>query len=194
MGIIKQQLSVRGYELAERFCQLNSLPMPEVVDTPSDMWRVSSCAYYRAGTIKICLPKCASPGYVGRSWSWPGYVIDRTPYGVIAHELGHHVDMLRGSNRQAYWSDFSDKMRMTSGEPAITGYAPNTAEWFAEIFRLFLTNPDLLRRVRPLAARELEYLFRPAEERSWQEVLADAPERTILMARRKMIPEQGRLL
>lgn len=36
-----------------------------------------------------------------------------------------------------------------SGELPITSYAPNPAEWFAEIFRLFVTNHGLLKQLRP---------------------------------------------
>src|SRR6266542_543457 len=54
------------------------------------------CAYYRDGEIEIWVQSCAAIGRVGRQWSYPGYVVDRTPYGVLAHALGHHVDRQHG--------------------------------------------------------------------------------------------------
>jgi hypothetical protein len=30
------------------------------------------------------------------SWSFPGYKVDREPCGVVAHEVGHHVDHIMG--------------------------------------------------------------------------------------------------
>ena len=70
---------------------------------------------------------------------------------------------------------------------ALTGYCPNDNEWFAELFRLFVTNPDLFRHLRPkiadLFAAEWPW---PAELRPWQEVLADSP-RHINAAENKLL-------
>ena len=182
----KTHLLLAGTIMVEKFCHENGVPVPGVkLHEPAD-WRFSVCAYYRSSTIHICLPKCASIGTSGRQWSYPGYVVDRTPYGVLAHELGHHVDVLRGTDKKAYWSDFSAGMRRVSGEPATTGYAPNDAEWFAEIFRLWTTNPDLLCRIRPRVAGELDKLYKSPETRPWEEVLKDAPQRTVAAAERKV--------
>lgn len=55
---------------------------------------------------------------------------------------------------------------------AITSYAPNAMEWFAEIFRLFVTNPDLLKLIRPKAYKAiLDSGLKPSTDMVYQEVL-----------------------
>lgn len=176
-----------GQSLMAEFCEANRLmgPLIDVV-RPQD-WRFSStCAYYRQDQITICVERCAHIGRVGRAWSFPGYVIDRTPHGVVQHELGHHVDFTRSELRGAYGGDFSSRMRQATGEPKLTNYCPNDWEWFAEMFRLFVTNSDLLRAVRPRTYQAIRTAgYRPVIDRPWREVLAAAPQRTIEMAARK---------
>lgn len=141
-----------GVDRARAFCDLNEIEMPEIRHVRPVNWRFRSvCAYYRPTYVAICVERCASRGYGGRSWSWPGYAVDRTPYGVIAHELGHHVDYGRSTpaSHAAYWGDFSKMIRAESGEPALTGYrGEDDQEWFAEMFRLFVTNSSLLYAIR----------------------------------------------
>jgi hypothetical protein len=154
---------------------------------PQD-WNVSACAYYRRNTTHICVARCAAIGVAGPAWSYPGYTVDRTPYGVLQHELGHHVDVLKGLRKGAYWSDFSAVLRGRSGEKAITSYCPNDAEWFAEMFRVFVTNPDLLRIVRPRTYGQLvgSVAFKPVFSDSWRDRLQGAPARTITAAERQV--------
>jgi len=183
----KEYLYDRGRRLAEEFCEKNSLTCPEIVAAAPEWWNVSACAYYRPETINICINECAPVGLGGPAWSWPGYVIDRTPYGVIAHELGHHIDWLTGTDKGAYWSDFSIKLRAETKEEKITNYCPNDAEWFAEIFRLFITNPDLLREIRPKTyAALVAEGFTPVVNETWDDVLWNAPERTRAQAQKKI--------
>lgn len=182
----KGELFKDGVHLAERFCTRNKLVMPEVRVVPREKWQFDVCAYYRPTYIAICIEKCASEGKGGRAWSWPGYVIDRTPYGVIQHELGHHVDYTFSKSKGLYFGDYSVGMLASTGEPALTGYAPNAAEWFAEIFRLFVTNADLLRRVSPKAFTELASRLTAVVVDPWQDVLYGAPERTVAMAEKKI--------
>lgn len=182
----KDELLKRGIWLAERFCARNKLVMPEIRVIPKADWRFQACAYYRPAYIAICVEKCAAEGKAGRSWSWPGYVVDRTPYGVIQHELGHSVDYTFSQSKGAYFGDYSLGMLTATGEPALTGYAPNAAEWFAEIFRLFVTNADLLRRVRPKAFTALASRLTAVVVEPWQDVLSAAPTRTVAMAEKKI--------
>jgi hypothetical protein len=165
----KQQLFELGLHHIRTWCELNSVTCPEVRQHDG-VPTFSTCAYYRNDVIDIWVNSCASVGLAGRSWSYPGYVVDRTPYGVLAHELGHHVDAQhgpRGGFRSHVW-------RPLDGSP-MTGYCPNDNEWFAEIFRLFVTNPDLFQRLRP----RIQDLFfgdwpHRAEIRSWVAVLTDS--------------------
>lgn len=181
----RDTLFQNGLALLQEFCEANAIPMPPVRQNIMAS-RMGACAYYREHEITIWVPACASIGYGGRAWSYPGYVIDRTPYGVLQHEIGHAADLRMGESRRAYWSDFSTKLRKASGEVKLTNYCPNDAEWFAEMFRLFVTNSDLLKRVRPRTYALLKEHFKPVIDKPWRKVLKDAPERTIEMAAKKI--------
>lgn len=178
----KQQMLDEGLLLADKFCAANGLQVPSMhVETGT--WDFSACAYYRPTRgIVIHVPSCAHIGTAGQSWSYPGYFIDRTPYGVLQHELGHHADWVRGGEKdpRKYFSDFGSKLRSDSGEVKLTNYCPNDAEWFAEMFRLFVTNSDLLKHIRPRTHRLLTEHFEPVVTAPWHEVLKQAPERTMM--------------
>ncbi|MCG5239547.1 hypothetical protein MCW82_07165 [Azospirillum doebereinerae] len=183
----KAALAVSGQAVMVQFCELNKIDVPTVEYHTVDKWPFDVCGYYRPTTINICVPKCAGIGVSGAAWSFPGHVVDRTPYGVITHELGHHVDVQRGRVVDRYRSDFSRQMRQEVGEPKLTNYCPDDGEWFAEIFRLFVTNPDLLRGVRPRSyAALIERGLKPLWADDWESLLAGAPDRTIALCRRRI--------
>lgn len=180
----------RGKERIKEFCKVNNISLPKVIVQSRDSWSFSACAYYRPEVITICLEDCGRPASeaMSRNWSWPGSTVDRTPYGVLAHELGHHVDYLTSDKKFTYSGDYSIKLRKQSGEPPITTYCPNDGEWFAEVFRLFVTNPDLLRRIRPKTYKLLIYSLLPCSELSWKEALGkNCPERVLRSQIRKMV-------
>lgn len=182
----KHELLMRGVELMKVFCSANGMETPDVdVVTDRRRWLVRACAYYRPTTISICPAKCAVIGRGGASWSYPGYMVDRTPFGVIQHELGHHVDWTLSESRGRYGGDFSSRLRSISREPPLTGYCPNDWEWYAEMHRLFVTNPDLLHAVRPRTYKIIREVLTPVVDRVWWEVLEGAPERTVELARRR---------
>jgi hypothetical protein len=180
MANVKLELAAQGVDLIKRMCVANGWKIPAIkAHVPGG----GSCGLYERRTVHVDASACAGKGYGGPAWSWPGYIIDRTPYGVHAHELGHYVDELMGGRMGI----FSRRLRKLSGEEPLTGYCPNTEEWWAEIFRLFVTNPDLLHGVRPLAYRHIHAAgLKPVEERPWRTVLQGAPERTLAMAQRRL--------
>lgn len=183
----KESMFWRGLDLSLTFCAANSLPAPRVEESNSPE-QFGTCAYYRNHVTTISVRKCAAVGYAGMQWSFPGHSVDRTPYGVLQHELGHHADWLRSDRRGAYFGDFSVGMRKRSGEAPLTSYCPNDAEWFAEMFRLFVTNPDLLARLKPRTHAEmLAAGFVPVFSDSWRDRLAGAPERTISSLERRVV-------
>ncbi len=164
--ITKDELFQRGKAHIAEWCSVNGVDCPRVnprVGAPD----FGVCAYYRDGEIEIWVNSCAALGKVGRQWSWPGYVVDRTPYGVLAHELGHHVDRQHGPAGGV----LSHLWRPLDMAP-LTGYCPNDNEWFAELFRLFVTNPDLFRRVRPKIYDLFFAEWSPVEHRAWEDVLS----------------------
>lgn len=190
----KEELYAAGVKLAEKFCEANKIPMPAVrrLQPTERLYHLATCAYYRPTTIHIMVEKCAAPGHGGRAWSWPAYVVDRTPYGVIQHELGHHVDNWR------YQKDnpFSKRIYEASKEKPLTGYLGTDKheitfymEWFAENFRLFVTNPDLSECLRPKFHEAMRDAgLQPVIEEGWAEVLYmhGAPERITAMADKKV--------
>lgn len=176
----KQALYDQGVDLLWTFCEANALKVPEVKRESPQGWPFGVCAYYRADRISICVEKCAAIGTAGMAWSYPGHSTDRTPYGVIAHELGHHVDLTRSIRKDRYRGDFSLAMRARCVEAPLTSYCPDDGEWFAEMFRLFVTNPDLLHQLRPRTFADLLGMgFVPVFDDPWYSRLAAAPERTV---------------
>lgn len=188
-GTGKAELLQRGHEHVHEFCVRNGLETPLVIVRPRSEWFVGACAFYRPIRIEICLEACASIGTAGMAWSFPGYSVDRTPFGVLAHEIGHHADVVLSTRKARYFGDFSIDFRRERNEERLTSYCPNDAEWFAEMFRLFVTNPDLLRVIRPRTYEGLRERYAPVELRSWEEVLQDAPERTLAACRKKVLDE-----
>jgi hypothetical protein len=155
-----------GQRLVTNFCKRNDLEVPKitVVQRTDRNARVNACAWYRSNHIWVKPWACASPTQdEGRyRWSYPGYLVDRTVYGALAHEIGHHLEPVCG---------LPDKP-----EKPISGYRDNPSEVFAEHVKLFLTNPDLLGLIRPLTYDFLRRRFTPIKtEIFWQDVLADAP-------------------
>lgn len=194
--LTRDVMAEAGRDVVGVFCRANDMTPPRLGGTvPQGRLQLygGTCGLYDGsrggGTVYVNPADCARLGYGGPAWSWPGYIADRTPFGVYAHELGHHVDRLLGYP--------SGRLRQASGEPPITSYAPNPSEWFAEMFRLFVTNPDLLWLVRPATYRIMvtDYHLVPVEEGGWREVLAEAPARTLARAEVKIAAaSQGRYL
>lgn len=160
----KTYLAHVGLSLARAFVEKNrnQISMPEFhiytdVDEPEvrRIKAVRTCGYYRRNHIHVAVPLCS---HKNANYSWPGFISDRTPYGVIQHELGHHVDQCKSAQdiyRNNSGSFYSDMIRLQSGEKPITSYSPNNMEWFAEMVRLFITNPDLLKQIRPRTYKAL---------------------------------------
>jgi hypothetical protein len=182
----KVEMLRNGVHLMEMFCAVNTIGIPKVIEADPERWPFGTCAYYRNNVTTICVRRCASIGTAGMQWSYPGNTVDRTPYGVIQHELGHHVDMTKSSRTDRYRGDFSLSMRAESGEKPITTYCPDDGEWFAEMFRLFVTNPDLLRILRPRTHAAMLVHFTPVFGDTWRARMTGAPERTIKATERKV--------
>lgn len=183
----KHVMAARGKALIARFCEVNGIRCPPVTFYAASEWAFDACAYYRPTRIHICVAKCAAIGMGGQAWSFPGHSVDKTPYGVLAHELGHHVDVLRSTVVDRYRGNFSSDLRAVSGEPKLTNYCPDDGEWFAEMVRLFITNPDLLRLLRPQThALLIDRGLKPVVGEDWRTVLADAPARTIALCERRV--------
>lgn len=163
-----------------RWCDENGESIPIVLADWVSPPEFGTCAYYRDSVIYIHPKHCAAIGTAGRQWSYPGYSVDRTPYGVIQHELGHHIDKAHGPRGGIYGVDWHRQ----TGEKPLTGYCPNDNEWFAEMFRLFVTNPDLLCHLRPLTWTKMMEHWKPVERRTWSEVLHEATRQRVVIEKR----------
>lgn len=208
MNLDKESLYAEGLKLLGTFCRINRITPPAITRLAKTerLYHLATCAYYRPKPleqISIMVEKCAHPGYGGRAWSWPSYAIDRTPYGVLQHELGHHVDYLMSPNATTIDGLYSKQIYDLSNEAPLTGYlgtdknkATFYMEWFAEIFRLYVTNPDLCSLLRPYAADAISKKLDPIPfSGAWRERLTDcsATERIIEQARKK-IGQEHRIL
>lgn len=205
MSVVKFQLYRDGIIRVKQFCAANKLPVPFIRLVPKHSWHVNACAFYRPDTegfraheingINICVEECGGPALppASRNWSFPGNTTDREPYGVMCHELGHHVDWLLANNlesRGKYWSDFGKLMMEESGEEPISGYCPNPAEWFAEMCRMFIANHALLKILRPKTHALMAKRLKPVSKDDWRAELRShrvkCPERVILAAENKV--------
>jgi len=187
----RQHLYLQGCERVQLFCEVNGLSTPKIAAHEVEDWRVGACAYYRNDTIKICLSACATPctESQSRNWNWPGSTTDREPYGVLCHELGHHCDRVSGKRQWSYGSEYCQEVMKESREEPITSYCPNPAEWFAEIFRLFVTNSALLKLLRPKTHAILLRKFKPVSNEDWVAELStiyEAPPRILLNLKKKI--------
>lgn len=145
---------------------------------------------YKDGHIFVNLSVTAAPAAVpgNRRYSWPGYKVDRTAAGVVAHECGHHVDKFYLQIKPKHVTDRWDKewrmLIQNSGKKPVSGYEPKPSEAFAETMRLFILNPDLLHRAIPARYYWLieELNLAPVEKRGYGAVL-DHPAYTSLAER-----------
>lgn len=167
----RAELYELGLVLALRALDRNGIPPPTyATEHPyfsrgNDGWGLRG--FYVRGHVFVNLPKSSLPTRTpGYAWSFPGYKADMTPVGVLAHETGHHVDELLGSDRP---------LTGWRAEAPVSGYEPDRAERFAEAFRLFVTNPDLLRAGRPVRWAHLTEVLGldPGPLVPWDQVLAE---------------------
>lgn len=154
-----------GVDACRHFLERNAVPEPEyVLDAMiADLGRYDS----RRRRVTINLNRCRVPPKrpTGYNWSTPGWKADRTPYGVVCHETGHHVHALRLVNVDI--TDWRD-------EPDVSGYEPNRTERIAEALKLMIGNPDLLRLGRPIRFRTLVLAgLVPASDANWFDVLRE---------------------
>jgi hypothetical protein len=179
--VTKAELLELGRKHIYQWCDINGFEKgPDIRAHWEGICPFGVCAYYRNSVIDIWPNMCAAVGMAGRQWSYPGYVVDRTPFGVLAHELGHHIDNAGGPAG----GELSHILRPIDPKP-LTSYCPDDNEWFAELFRLFVTNPDLLKAVRPKIFPHFDSRWKSVETRPWREVLAGA-ERQIHAAENKI--------
>lgn len=190
-----RDLYIHGVQLVTEFCSLNKIDPPSIKEVPADDWALGTCAYYRRGEgIRVCIERCArlAPEANSRMWSWPGNTVDREPMGVLCHELGHHIDCINSVKKELvvgrYSGLYSTNLRKKTAEPPVSNYCDNDGEWFAEIFRVFVMNPTLLKILRPKVYSELiEMMPCLVSPENWISALGeDVPSRIVSALRNKV--------
>jgi hypothetical protein len=140
-----------GILSVQAFREMNPIltkPEPTFIRHQEKLRMMRTCGFFRPrgghrSEIQISVMATANIGRGGYAWSHPAYKIDRTAYGVVAHEYGHYVDW-----SLLYPSD-SPRWKELRKNEKVSGYEPNPSEAFAETMRVFIGNPDLLRRACP---------------------------------------------
>lgn len=172
---------------ADEFLEMNGLPLPSKVITtykPGRGRKESRHGWYDYGdqclfvNLKKSRVPVKSPGF---QWSYTGFKSDLTGPGILAHEVGHHVDNLLKVCKKHK----RELIHIRRVEHKLSGYEPNIAEQFAEMMRLFILNPTLLREGRPgrwaFLTKVLE--LRPPHKVAWQAILQNANLRIIESAK-----------
>lgn len=165
----KEQLLYRGLQLMESFCDLNGIKIPNVFIN-SGLGSTCYGVFYYRNTIhinmKLCRPAVKTPGY---DWTFPGYIQDLSPYGILAHELGHYIsDILGKKFRKSFVNIKRFEENVTSSDNQ------GLDEKMAEAARLFITNPDLLKRGRPMRYEIFANHYQPVIKNRWKTVLKHA--------------------
>lgn len=145
----KRQLCEMAINLIDNFCELNNIPKPKFdIDWETGTTQTEGivCGHFTFGTDVLHLQpnRCANPN---PNKDWPGFFYDRTCYGVMCHEFAHYVDNLSPSLFNIKL--ISTELRQIANEPSFNRDPKDDYEYFADVFKLFVTNPDLLRITRP---------------------------------------------
>lgn len=189
----KHEAYQEARELCDSFLERNELPQPKrYLTTPDDSrrppgrnpWSVNG--WYWNDTIFVNVKRSKTPVKTpGFAWSYTGFKADMTAPGILAHELGHYVkDIIDQKIDRKHRAVFRKNIQAISEvEPNVSSYEPNADERWAEAFRLFVLNPDLLRVGRPVRYDFFLHLrLRPVNPLPWREVLANAHPKLIKAA------------
>ena len=160
----KQACIDMAEKVLNSFIKKNKMKAPKLIISGKDT--KYSGEYYNK-TLYVYHKNCRSPVKVPNNWGWsyPGYKADRTPYGVIMHEMGHYI-----------WENyFHPNLRKLPAKEKVSSYEPNLEERAAETFKLFIGNPDLLKVLCPNRYKLIVKAgFNPIIFDDWKTVLKDA--------------------
>lgn len=160
----KLELAEIGIKYVKEFCDLNKISYPKFV-IDKNTFQEDCCGGYGNKTIYVYIKACSNefdiPGY---GWSHRHYFVDREPCGVIAHEFGHYIHDIM-TNKE---------LVLPSENVLITNYEiVNHHERFAETFKLFLLNPNLLKEFAPQRYKVLieKLKLKPIFTETWMELM-----------------------
>lgn len=174
----KEKLLYKGIELMEMFAEQNGIKIPKVfiISDNSDFYGL----FYPKNVIHVNMRQCRTavrtPGY---DWTFPGYVQDLTPFGILAHEFGHYISDILGKK---FRKNFINIRRIEENVTSTDDRGLD--EKMAEAARLFITNPDLLKRGRPYRYEIFRQFYEPVVRNRWRTVLQNAHPKIISAAER----------
>lgn len=149
----KRELYESGVAICSQFLVLNKLPLPAFTEGPLPTARkpqgTYGCGHYLPSRhlVWVNAEACARPARgTPRAYSFPGNLTDRTPVGVVAHEIGHAIDytLLKAHMGLSGMASASVDWVAAVRGPKVSSYEPNFIEAFAESMRVFILNPSLL--------------------------------------------------
>lgn len=104
------------------------------------IWEAYSLKF-NGDSIIIINPVGCSDMEEKESWSYPGAITDRSPYGTVLHHLGIYLLKLKGDR---WTNEVIGQYR-----PISSSLQGDSRGRFYEAFRLFVSNPALLKELRP---------------------------------------------
>lgn len=171
------------------FLRVNYLREPaevvfENVNNKPGLWRAYGWYDFQKSTVfvnvKKSRPQTITPGF---AWSFTGFKSDMTAPGIFSHEIGHHIHncLITLRDNTAFLKAIK---KIKTNESPVSGYEPCSYESFAEMIRLFILNPNLLRLGRPIRWAFLTQglNFKPLHDVSWREILVHAHPKIIASA------------
>jgi len=170
--------------LATNYIREPSKVIYDNIDNKPGLWRQYGWYDFQTSTlfvnVKKSRPQTITPGF---AWSFTGFKSDMTAPGILSHEIGHHIHncliVLRDN------TNFLKAIKkIRKNEYPVSGYEPNSYETFAEMIRLFVLNPNLLRLGRPIRWAFLTQglNFKPLHDVHWREILVHAHPKIIASA------------
>jgi len=150
-GDVLEDVVACAHRQVNSWCLLNNIALPtvEVLDHRPEGARQHEGLYkWSSKTVQIYSVGCP----VNSDQSWPRWLRDYSPLGVLAHEYGHHVH--QELKRKRVDRLFYD-CRCSVEQPVSVYARTENDEDFAEAIRLFITNPYLLQEKCP---RRYEFL------------------------------------
>lgn len=142
MTKLQRQLFNKAVYDIRKFCVVNGFNMPKIIIEPNTGYNKYRGWYiWDSSEIHIVPHMCVRASTMaGYSWHYPRYFTDMTVYGVLCHEFAHYVHCKQ---------QIGIKYPRFKHERSISTYELNNIEKIAEAIRLFISNPDLLRRANP---------------------------------------------
>lgn len=165
----KHHLLAKGIELIQEFAEANHIAHPSIIINTGigdDYYGFIHLGNVIRINMKTCRSAVRNPGY---DWTFPGYVTDFTPYGILAHEFGHYISDILGKD---FRKNFINLQRHESNVSLMDD--KDVDERMAEAARLFITNPDLLKKGRPMRYGFFADYYSPIIKNRWTTILKNA--------------------